>query len=113
MNSINARRRAVALLRAQHRHTSAFVTALREGNAESDDLGDSHEARQLQQQYYVANPDFFPMVPAPAALLGLSGVQQTQSTVWEVDRHFRAPQMFQSSVSVEHQLPKNSTLSVT
>ena len=67
----------------------------------------------MQQQYYVANPDFFPTVPAPSALLALSGVQQTQSTMWEVDRHLRAPQIFQSSVSVEHQLPKNTTLSVS
>ncbi len=68
---------------------------------------------QVQQQYVVTNPTFFPTVPTASALLSLAGVQETQSTIWEVDRHLRAPQMFQSSVSVERQLPKNSTLSVT
>ncbi len=68
---------------------------------------------QVQQQYYIANPDFYPMVPSPAALLALGGTQQSQSTNWEIDRHLRAPEMLQSSLSVEHQLPHGSTLSVT
>jgi len=67
----------------------------------------------VQQQYFVANPSFYPDVLTPAQLLALGGVQQTRSTNWEIDRNLRAPEMYQSSLSVEHQLPLNTTLSVT
>ncbi len=61
-----------------------------------------------QQQYVVSAPAFFPAVPPPAAL-----APSTQQSIRQIDARFRAPYVLQSALTVERQLPKNTTLAVT
>ncbi|HKE21592.1 MAG TPA: carboxypeptidase regulatory-like domain-containing protein [Bryobacteraceae bacterium] len=63
----------------------------------------------VQQQYVVTNPDFFPNVPVPASLAGFQSTQVIQ----EISSRLRAPYILQSAVTVERQLPRNTTLAVT
>ncbi len=63
----------------------------------------------IQQQYIVANPDFFPTVPAVSALPG----PVPTSTIQEISSALRAPSLMQSAVTFERQLPWNSTIAVT
>jgi hypothetical protein len=62
-----------------------------------------------QQQYVVANPTFFPTVPSLAALAG--DLQPTSTT--EIYKGLVAPRIFQSGLSLERQLPKNTVATVT
>lgn len=62
-----------------------------------------------QQQYFVANPDFFPNVPSPASLSGMQSAAITQ----EVSSALRAPYLMQSAITLERQLPSSTTLAVT
>ncbi|HLY20181.1 MAG TPA: carboxypeptidase regulatory-like domain-containing protein [Bryobacteraceae bacterium] len=66
----------------------------------------------VQQQYILNNPSFFPVVPSIAQLLAMPGIQSTQ-TVQELSSRLRAPYIMQSALSVERQLAKDTTLSVT
>ena len=63
----------------------------------------------VQRQYVVTNPDFFPNVPPLSALAG------TQSTpaVEEISSSLRASYIIQSAVTLERQLPRNTTLALT
>jgi hypothetical protein len=61
-----------------------------------------------QQQYVVTNPSFYP-VPPPVA--GLSGFTQAKNT-YIVDAHLQAPLLEQGAIGVDHQLSKNTSLSV-
>jgi hypothetical protein len=63
----------------------------------------------VQQQFVVTNPNFFPNIPA---LASLGGTQSTQ-VVQEVSSQLRAPYIMQSALSVERQLPANTTLAAT
>jgi hypothetical protein len=63
----------------------------------------------VQQQYVVPNPDFFPNVPTPATLPGFQSTQVTQ----QIGASLRAPYILQSAVTVERQLPGNTTMAVT
>jgi hypothetical protein len=63
----------------------------------------------VQQQYVVSNPDFFPAVPAISTLAGL----QTAQIVERVSSQLRAPYIIQTAISVERQLPANTTLAIT
>ncbi len=63
----------------------------------------------VQQQYVVTNPDFFPTIPALSALAGL---QPTQ-TIQQISATLRAPYIMQTAISVERQLPFNTTIAVT
>jgi len=63
----------------------------------------------IQRQYVVTNPDFFPSVPPLASLAGFQSVVTTQ----EVSARMRAPYLMQSAVTLERQLPRNTTLAVT
>jgi hypothetical protein len=63
----------------------------------------------IQQQYTVANPDFFPQVPAPALLAGF----HAGTTMQEVSSLLRAPYIVQSALAFERQLPYNTTVAVT
>jgi hypothetical protein len=71
------------------------------------------EARRLngvlQQQYVVANPDFYPNVPSAASLSG----DVRERAIRALDASLRAPYMAQTALSFERQLPKQTTLSVT
>jgi len=63
----------------------------------------------VQQQYVVANPDFFPAIPS----MPLPAVFQTTQTIQRISPTLRAPYIMQSAVSVERQLPHNTTLAIT
>ncbi len=63
----------------------------------------------VQQQYIITNPGFYPNIPPLAAL---NANPATQS-VWEVDSHLHAPHLLQPAISLERQLPKNTTLALT
>ncbi len=63
----------------------------------------------VQQQYVVSNPDFFPNLPAPAALAGFRSTQ----VIEEVSSNLRAPYIMQSAVTLERQLPAHTTMAVT
>ncbi len=62
-----------------------------------------------QQQFVVPNPDFFPTVPSLATL---TANRQTQA-IRVVDSALQAPYMAQTAFSLERQLPKNMTMSMT
>ncbi|HLG98766.1 MAG TPA: carboxypeptidase-like regulatory domain-containing protein [Bryobacteraceae bacterium] len=63
----------------------------------------------VQQQYVITNPDFFPEIPPAATLAGFRSTQVIQ----EVSRSVRAPYTMQSGLTLERQLPANTTLAVT
>ncbi len=72
------------------------ITALRYGGA-------------YQQQFILKNPGFFKDVPPLDSLPGLQAGLSTQS----IAKDLRASYILQSALSVERQLPKNTTLAVT
>jgi hypothetical protein len=61
------------------------------------------------QQYTIAQPDFFPMVPPIGALAGFQATQTTQ----QISSTIQAPYIMQAAFGVERQLPHNTTLAVT
>ena len=63
----------------------------------------------IQQQYIIANPDFFPVVPAVASLSG----PVPPSTIQQISSTLRAPYLMQSAVGFERQLPLNTTIAIT
>ena len=63
----------------------------------------------VQQQYVVMNPDFFPNIPSIPTLIAF----QTTQTIQRISPTLRAPYIMQSAVSVERQLPHNTTLAIT
>src|SRR5262249_32874409 len=62
-----------------------------------------------QQQYVVANPDFFPIIPSIASLAAFQSSQALQ----EISSSLQAPCIIQSAVTLERQLPAHTTLAVT
>ncbi len=63
----------------------------------------------VQQQYVITGPDFYPTVPAPSAL----GAFQSTQVIEKLSATLRAPYIMQSAVTLERQLPHNTTLAVT
>lgn len=63
----------------------------------------------IQQQYVIANPDFFPSVPTIASLPG----PIPPSTIQQVGAGLRAPYLIQSAAGFERQLPFNTTVAIT
>jgi hypothetical protein len=63
----------------------------------------------VQQQYVIANPTFYPNIPPLASLAGYKSLQAIQ----EISSSLRAPAMLQSAITLERQLPANTTLAVT
>ncbi len=61
-----------------------------------------------QQQFVTDSPDFYPVVPSLAQLLG----SRTPQAIRELDAAMRAPRMAQVGAGVERQLPKNMVVSV-
>lgn len=61
-----------------------------------------------QQQYFVPNPNFYPAIPAAAALA--ANVQTSTQRI--VDSNLEAPYIAQFVVGVDRQLPKSTTVSV-
>src|SRR5271157_674085 len=97
-------------------HGAAPKTVLRAGLGVFYDRfqqGQVLEAERLngvnQSQYVVPNPDFYPNIPTPSALVGSQGLP----TVYKIDPNLRAPYTIQSAVGLERQVTKNATLSVT
>ena len=66
----------------------------------------------VQQNYIINTPAFFPVVPSIAQLLAMPGIDSTQS-IHELSSQLRAPYIMQSAVSVERQVARNTTVSVT
>jgi Carboxypeptidase regulatory-like domain len=63
----------------------------------------------VQQQVVVPNPNFFPIIPSPASLVGFQSTQ----VIEKVSPSLRAPYIIQSALTLERQLPKNTALAVT
>jgi hypothetical protein len=61
----------------------------------------------LQQQYVITAPNFFPAIPS------LDGLQAAPQVMEALSSSLRAPYIMQSSVTLERQLPWNTTLAVT
>jgi hypothetical protein len=64
-----------------------------------------------QQQFIVRDPDFFPTVPV--SLSALSGLATAAPTVYRISNNLQAPYTIQSAVSVERQVTKTATATVT
>ncbi|PYS05957.1 MAG: hypothetical protein DMG17_33285, partial [Acidobacteria bacterium] len=62
-----------------------------------------------QQQFIVTNPDFFPSFPPLSVLEGFHSTQVRQ----QVNSNLVAPTFYQSMISLERQLPRNTTVAVT
>lgn len=62
-----------------------------------------------QQQLIIENPNFYDVIPPFSELSGRPGSQ----TVYLFDPNMRVPYMMQGAVTVERQLPWNSTVSAT
>ena len=63
-----------------------------------------------QQQYIVANPNFYPLIPTPSEL---SQLATTSPTVYQVQTNLHVPYTMEAAFSVERQVTKNATVSVT
>src|SRR5215472_2434442 len=63
-----------------------------------------------QQQYVVANPNFYPLIPTPAQL---SGLATNSPTMYQVQSNLHVPYNMVAAFSVERQVTKNATVSVT
>jgi hypothetical protein len=62
-----------------------------------------------QQTYLVPSPTFFPLIPSVNDLASYA----VTPTRYEIDPHVRAPYTMQSAISIEQQIAKSTTLSVT
>ncbi len=63
----------------------------------------------VQQQFVVTTPNFFPTIPSISDLAGFQSIQSVQ----QISPSLRAPYIMQSAISVERQLPFNTTLAIT
>jgi len=63
-----------------------------------------------QQQYVVANPDFYPLIPTPAQLAQLA---TNSPTKYQVQSNLHVPYTSEAAFSVEQQVTKNATVAVT
>ncbi|MBL8176945.1 MAG: carboxypeptidase regulatory-like domain-containing protein [Bryobacterales bacterium] len=59
-----------------------------------------------QVNYIVPNPDFFPSIPALADLAAYQGIGAVRS----LDGTLRTPYLLQTSIGVDRQLPRNTTI---
>jgi hypothetical protein len=62
-----------------------------------------------QQQFTVQNPDFFPVIPTPQTLISFAA----PGSVYRLEPGLEAPYTLQSVISVEHQLPHNTTIATS
>ena len=63
-----------------------------------------------QRQYLVPSPDFYPTIPSASALSTLSTGAATR---YQIDPHLQAPSIMQSALSIEQQVSKSATVSLT
>jgi hypothetical protein len=69
-----------------------------------------------QQQFIINNPTCFPGLDRPFPVLDLSScgpANNTKSTIYQISPSLYAPYTLQSAISVERQITKSATLSVT
>jgi len=62
----------------------------------------------VQQQFIVAQPNFYPTVPTPESL----NANRQPQAIRLVDQNLRAPALYQTAVGIERSLPKNITLAI-
>src|SRR5438132_12947728 len=62
-----------------------------------------------QQQYILTNPDFFPTLPSLSSLAVFQSTQIREQVI----PNLVAPAFYQSMISIERQLPRNTTVAVT
>jgi hypothetical protein len=62
-----------------------------------------------QQQLIIENPEFYEVIPPFSQLTGRTGAQ----TIYAFDPNLRVPYMMQGAITLERQLPWNSTISAT
>ena len=62
-----------------------------------------------QQQYTLTNPDFFPTLPPLSSLAAFQSTQIREQVI----PNLVAPAFYQSMISIERQLPRNTTVAVT
>jgi hypothetical protein len=70
----------------------------------------------IQQEYVINNPTCFPGIDQPfnnSSLPTCGTVSSTSSTIYQISPSLYAPYTLQSAISVERQLTKSATLSVT
>ncbi len=60
-----------------------------------------------QLQYTVYNPTFYPNIPS------ISSLNAGQNSIYRVDPNLRADYSIQTAISVERQLPRNTTVALT
>ncbi len=63
----------------------------------------------VQQQYVITNPDTYPAIPSLQSL----GINRSTQAIQEMDAHLHAPEIMQSAMTLERQLPRNTTLAIT
>ena len=63
-----------------------------------------------QQQYVVSNPNFYPLIPTPAQL---SQLATNSPTSYQVANNLHVPYTLEAAASIERQVTKNATVSVT
>jgi len=62
-----------------------------------------------QQQYIVTNPQFFPSLPEISSLVGFQSIEVRE----QVSPNLVAPALYHWMISLERQLPRNTTIAVT
>jgi len=99
------------------RHKNAAKTVIRAGFGMFYDRFPETlllEAERLngiaQQEYLIPSPNFYPNIPSIATLRSESSATPLR---YEIDPHFRAPYIMQSALSIEQQVSKNATVSLT
>jgi hypothetical protein len=75
------------------------------GNTETADRFNG----QVEQAYVVTNPLFYPTIPTIASLADAVSTQ----VIYEKDANLHAPYLMQSAITLERQIPSNTTLAVT
>ncbi|HEV2379144.1 MAG TPA: TonB-dependent receptor, partial [Terriglobia bacterium] len=63
-----------------------------------------------QQQYTIPEPDFFPNIPSASVL---AAATTSLPSIYRIDPNLRAPYTIQSAISLERQISKKMTASVT
>jgi hypothetical protein len=66
-----------------------------------------------QQQFVINNPTCFPGIDKPLVLSACGVSSVATPTIYQIDPRLHAPYVMQSAISVERQLTKAATLSVT
>ena len=61
----------------------------------------------VQQQFVIANPDFYPVIPLTSSLSKVSQITR------QVDSNLRAPSILQTAITVERTLPHGTAMAVT